>query len=274
MKKILAFTPLIISVIFFYSCMRNIKDINAGDVYLYYNSPAWELAKAVDNQDTEKIKRICKEHKDLINTQDPKFGMNLLEFAVFDYRYKSAKALAESGADPNMQDSDGVSAFIQSASMDTSIYLELLLAHGGDVNARSNKKNGSNSSPLIAASSSNFKSVKLLVEAGANINFATEGSPVYTPVGEAAIMKKLEILKYLIIDKGGNFKMSLGFTSEGDSIHVVDYFRYMVFPLDSKDYKLKMELVDFMKKHGVDYRKTPIPDDLYGQYSKEYLDKY
>jgi hypothetical protein len=50
-------------------------------------------------------------------------------------------------------------------------------------------------------------------------------------------------------------------------------FRLMIFPLDSKEYKLKMEAVNYMKERGVDYWQTPIPHDLYEKYDTDFLSK-
>ncbi|WP_353334268.1 hypothetical protein [Bacteroides sedimenti] len=36
----------------------------------------------------------------------------------------------------------------------------------------------------------------------------------------------------------------------------------------------KMKIVNYIKEHGQDYRKTPIPKDIQRYYSKKYLDQY
>jgi hypothetical protein len=44
--------------------------------------------------------------------------------------------------------------------------------------------------------------------------------------------------------------------------------------LKSNDYKVKMEIVAYLKENGMDYWKTKIPKHLYDQMTPEYRDKY
>ena len=55
-----------------------------------------------------------------------------------------------------------------------------------------------------------------------------------------------------------------------DNVLIVGYADY----LGSEKYKKKMQIVEFLKKHGMDYRKAKIPDFYYDSYDKDYLDKY
>ncbi len=54
-----------------------------------------------------------------------------------------------------------------------------------------------------------------------------------------------------------------------------------LFPIGSIEHSEKMEVVDFLQKHGIDYRNTPIPEftlqrikELYPNSWQEYIEKY
>ena len=52
--------------------------------------------------------------------------------------------------------------------------------------------------------------------------------------------------------------------------------RELRLDLNTKDYKEKMKLVAYLKTQGLDYRKTPIPDNIKNnpKFTQEYLSKY
>jgi ankyrin repeat protein len=261
------------------SCSNGQEKMYANNIRIYENSPAWELAKAVEKEDIDRIKQLCRNDTSLVQYQETRFGQSLLEWAVYTNRYKAAKALAESGADPNLQSYNGTSAFIHAADINqTSDYVKLLLQHGGDPNAVANPKPGAVENvqqlktPLIAAAGSNLESVKLLVEAGADVNY--DNDQYQSALHEACNFNRIDVVKYLVIEKGANFKKPLMRTIRGDSLFLTDLLRNMTFNLDSDSYKVKMEVVEFLTKRGMNYWKTEIPPHLYNNYSKEYLEKY
>ncbi len=250
----------------------NKEDLLAHDVELYKNTPAWKLAKAVKNQDTSLIKKICRKDSSLINFQEKKFGQTLLEWTVYTNRFKAAKALAEMGADPNIQSYNGTSAFIHAADkLNTSKYLRLLLKYGGNVNAVADtSKKQPERTPLIAASKSRLESVKLLVEAGANVNYKYNG---ISALRVAAVQDKIKIVKYLI-KHGAEFKKPLLTTLDGEKRYLHHLLRSMVFEIGSEKYKTKMWVVDTLQDHGMNYWETEVPEHLKENYNKEYLKKY
>jgi uncharacterized protein len=145
------------------------------DIELYKGTPAWSLAKAVYEQDTTKIHRLCRKDKSLISVTEEKFGMTLLGWAVHNYRYFSARSLLLEGADPNYVPKRTFTPLIEAAMKDeTSNYLSLLLKFGGHVNVLLGDSNAV-VTPLFWAAAHNLSSTKILVDAGANINFSTDG---------------------------------------------------------------------------------------------------
>ena len=48
------------------------------DYRVFQNTPAWQLAKAVQDEDTEEVDKIVSENPRIINYQDSKYGNTLL----------------------------------------------------------------------------------------------------------------------------------------------------------------------------------------------------
>lgn len=259
------------------ACSKPQRTMLANDIRLYENTSAWELAKAVDELDTSRVSEICQKKPSLVNYQEPRFGQTLLEWATYTNKYGPVKALVEAGANPDLQSNDGTSAFIHSADIDeTTAYLVLLLKHGGDVNAIAVPKDGKNQqqlrTPLIAAARSSLANVKLLVVAGADVNYTNEQHQ--SALHEACDFNRIEIIRYLIIERQADPRILMLRTINGDSLYLHHLLRNMLFPLDSKEYRVKMEVVDYLKMLGLNYWQTEVPAHLYKNYSQEYLEKY
>ncbi|MEO8068889.1 MAG: ankyrin repeat domain-containing protein [Flavobacteriales bacterium] len=249
------------------------------DVELFRNTPAWELAQAVAAEDSARIALLCNEDTTLVDFQEPRFGLTLLEWAINRSQYPSAKALCEVGADPNVQSFDGSSAMIHAAdNNETSDYLRLLIQYGGDVNAMATPRPGITEgalqlkTPLIAAAGSRLESVKVLVDRGADINYRDKefGSALMS----ACLLERIDVVHYLVIDMDVEYDGVLSTTLAGDTLYLSHYLREMTFKLSSEAHRLKMEVVDYLEKHGMSYRNTPIPERYLKKYPKEYLEAY
>lgn len=71
----------------------DISELSSMDYRLFQNTPAWELAKAVQDEDTGKIDKIVVENPRIINYQDFKYGNTLLMLTIMNQQLKSFKAL-------------------------------------------------------------------------------------------------------------------------------------------------------------------------------------
>jgi hypothetical protein len=269
-----------------------------NDYRLFQGTPVWDLAQAVQYEKVEEIKRIVKEEKIDFDYQELKFGKTLLILTVNNQHYNSCKALLELGANPNIHDNyNGSSAIIEAAGIenyndDNTKFIKLLLAHGANPNdeeiGKRTEGNTTRKTPLISACSdvnqftSPIAKVKTLVEAGANINYKNEFNDL--PLAQALIYKHYDVVLYLL-KEGADYSLMLydriEFSNDGEKIYLVDILREHLLPLDSKEYKLKMEIVEFLEQKGIYYRKVPIPDfvvkeakDTYPKSWKEYLEKY
>ncbi len=271
---------IIFTVFTFSKCTPSKQGSNnylGNDVRLFENTPAWEVAKAIEKNDTSKVRKLLlNKPKDLIDYQESKFGQSLLNWAVYSSHYSSVVVLAELGANPNLKANDSTTAFIQAANhRETSNYLKVLLNHGGDVNSVANTSAPQHlRTPLIAAAKS-LDNIKLLIKAGADPNYTyRENNKIQNVLIYAFYSDNIDIIRYLIIEIGVNCKNATGVTLEGDSLYVNNDLRLLPYPLNSEEYKKKMEVVDFLEKQGINYWETPIPKHYLKSYDKEYLDKY
>jgi ankyrin repeat protein len=294
MKKILIF-----SIGLFLSCTNNAnKPIDKSkllgvDYRLFEDTPVWNLAKAVQSENIEEITKIVKEEKVDINYQESKFGQTLLFLTIKNEHYNSCKTLLELGADPNIHDKyNGSSAIIEAAGTiitenDNARFLILLLKHGANPNdvelGLKDSITNSKRTPLINACGllnlgfTPINRVKVLIDAGADINFSNQfnGPPILT----AYSISNFDVVSYLL-QKGADYKMPF-YNRNNKDVFLWDDLREQTYPLDSKQYKYKMEIVEFLKQKGIDYRKLPIPSSVvndaketYPNNWKEYLDKY
>lgn len=117
----------------------------SSDYGIYKNTPLWELAEAVKDEDTLSISRIIKGNSKFANYMDPIYGKTLLMLAVYNRNYNAVKKLLEMGADPNKQAfDDRESALMIAAEISVEghvnpskdlRYLKILLKYGGNPNA-------------------------------------------------------------------------------------------------------------------------------------------
>ncbi len=270
----------------------DIKTLFGNDYRLFQKTPVWDLAKAVRDEKTSEIRNIIKSKKINVDFQEPKFGSTLLMLTVLNEQFNSAKVLLECGADPNKHDTcDGKSAMIYSAgiqhqSEDNTKFLKLMLSHGGNPNdeetGERKQGNSTRKTPLLVACDdviqdvTPIEKVKLLVEAEADINHKNDFGA--TPLKEA--LRHYDVILYFL-QKGVNYTVPLFKNLQEKDVTLVEKMRYDVFPLDSKKYKDKMAVANFLEQKGVEYRKLPIPKkvierakNLYPNNWQEYLEKY
>lgn len=269
-----------------------------NDYRLFQQTPAWEFAKAVDDGDLDKIEEIVNSGID-VDFQEPKYGNTLLMLSIKNEDYKSAKELLTLGADPNKPNFyNGSSAMIDAACINASVFsntkfLELLIAHGGDVNfiEVGERKKGVNTrrTPLIVAcgyinnlTKSPINKVKLLVENGADVNYENE-------FGEFALQMALMFNHYditlVLLESGADYNKVIfdrtKHSKRGKQVYICDILRDEHYPLDSKKHKQKMKIVEFLGNVGINYYEYPIPKDIvsyaknnYPETWEEYLLKY
>lgn len=251
------------------------------DFRLYKHTPAWSLAKAVEDEDTTEISKQVLQMHISVDYRDPEYKQTLLMLATSTNKIESVKKLLELGANPNAHN-DSTKYFGQSAVLlacrftrPSSKILALLLKYGGNPNSTACgvQENGLGEIvpirdfALSAAVFSSFEKVKLLVDAGANINYAT--STENCAIENCMIFDRMDIMLYLL-QKGADYRRKF---TEIDldkpdyptfEVDILYKLRKCVYPIGSKEYTDKMKVVNFLKKKGLDYWKSPIPSGMYG----------
>ena len=269
------------------SCREIIVDktrLKGWDYRLFQETPAWELAKAVQDGRVSRIKSIIQEDSTLINYQEPRFGETLLMLAIWNDDYKSFITLLENNANVNIYDTyDGTSAIILTCEYNLGKkYVEKLLEYGAnpnDIEAGDRRKgNSTRYTPLRGASENgDIESVKLLLDAGADINYHDEfGS---SALGKS-VMRGYYDVTLLLLENGADYTRPLA-KGVDQPLNIVDLMRGDLTELNSTKYFYKKKVIDFLKKHNVDYRKSPIPSytlqrikQLYPNSWQEYIEKY
>lgn len=276
-------------LLFFASCKNQETKFEKaqflGNNYrLFEKTPVWELAKAVEDEDTTKIGEILNNKKIDINFQEPKFGGTLLSLSIMNSQYQSAKTLLELGANPNVADSyRGETAVINAASNDDPQYLELVLKYKGNPNAVENapfkEDDQVRQTALLAAINlldpNSLIKVKLLVEAGADINYCKKSLGVITklPLAEAITARKMDVALYLL-QNGADFNLSLYKTIDEKDVFILEALRKCIIDLKSEQYKSKLEVIKFLKEKGLDYNKEPIPDYILAKIKQKYPNEW
>ncbi|NRZ98132.1 ankyrin repeat domain-containing protein [Clostridium tetanomorphum] len=293
-KKIIIFIiPIFIIITCFYYLRNKITEThNKGEykitsINIYKNTPVWQLALAVKNEKTSTIEKIAKDKPELLNYQDPKYGSTLLLWSIGMEKYESAEALLKCGSNPDIARKNGETplflaalySWIDNDAKKDPKYVKLLLRYGANPNKNYVGSDSSvtepGSSPLMNSIGCGIEKTKALVEAGADINYKTQTGT--TAAQEALLADETpEYAYYLIVQKKAKvtdpYHRRENFEGEdpNDKFFMVNILRDWVFALDSKEYKMKMEIVDEFARQGANYRDTKINDRALGRIKKLY----
>jgi len=245
---------------------------------LFQGTIAWDLAKAVEDQNVPEIKRQVKKLKVPVDYKEEKFGGTLLMLAVRTNKYRSVKTLLSLGANPNTPN-DTVHNFGRNAVIFASMFhsvsadiLRLLLENGGNPNSVEcgvqedgfGNFDPACNSALSYAVFASFEKVKILVEAGADVNLETSATDVGA-MDAAFAHQRMDILLYLL-EHGADYHRKFERVNLDDpnyptfKVSILYELRLQAFPLDSKMYQEKLKVIAFLKRRGLDYWKYPYPD--------------
>lgn len=261
------------------------------DYRLFQDTPVWDLAKAVEDENVNLINQLATEKKLPIDYQEPKFGNTLLMLAIENSDYESVKALLDLGSNPNIADNyRGNTPMHDAAKNEDPKYLKLLIQHRGDPNVVESKpiteEDQGRKTPLNIAisygSSNNLEKVKLLVKAGADINFYNDwfAYTPHLPISDAITHERFDIALYLL-EQGARYDGVMYKTVQGDSVYILGALRRKIIDMNTEEHKQKRKVISFLKAKGLDYEKEPIPDYIeryikkkYPNNWQEYLEKY
>lgn len=284
----------LILIILLCSCSGNIdkSKLSCMDYSLFKGTNAERLAEAVKKGDTISIKKEVLNQHIPVDITNPEFSTTLLMMATYYNNLKSVKCLLELGADPNLYNDTTKlwgenSVLIASRRISPSPeILRLLLSYGGNPNSEAKGVKYTNDRKIVpirdfslqVASAYSIEKVKILVQAGADINkvgYETDDCAVLSAIRH----NQMDILLYLL-NNGANYAMKFkqgDYTSEKTiykECSILDKLRTLTYPLNSERYKQKMEVVKFLAKKGLDYSKSPIPDRIIEWAKNKYPDDW
>lgn len=277
-------------MIILFSCnnretMVDKSELLGDDYRLFQNTPAWELAKAIEDENEDKINELINKDRKLLDYKEPIFGSTLLMLTIKNQQYKSFEVLLKNKASTKIHDTyEGSSALIEACSSkhyDVK-FAKLLLEYGANVNdvQVDIDNEGKTRTPLMLASKTgNLNLVELLVKKGADLNYKNKHNQ--SAFSESIMTSRYNVAYYLLVN-GIDYKTPIFFREEqGKEMFLVDILREEFLDLDTKEYEYKMKIVDFLKSKGIDYRATPIPEYIkkkaqenYPNSWQEYLEKY
>jgi len=227
------------------------------------NTPASDLAKAVKEENIKKISKIIKVNPELIEYQDPIWGMNLLCLSIVNNKRKAFKILLANGA--NVDGFCGkryvttplIDAINHLDNCDT-FFVEELLKNNCDVSRKAvtidEKGSIAENLPLfssVAVRSNNGEVCteisKMLINNGANLNATKLTSPYkrpFTIVDQCLLSLNFDLLLYLFSED----KIEIPDYIEDETIEgitKVDFIEYLNFDyftnVASSEFQIKRE---------------------------------
>jgi ankyrin repeat protein len=282
-----------------FSCAEEFEN-NPAKKLSIYTGEYRELMRAARKQNIDEMRKIVDTYHLNLNYADPKEGVSLLNWCILNNKVKAFEELLLLGADANWQDYFGkmAPAITEAAKLNTPDFLKLCLKYKANPNLLSPKwESLEDQTPLFGSiyPLDNIENLEILIQAGADVNLSKDSNSS-SPLAQAIIQGRMVKAIYLInhgadynnmkfwtlipvhnkngediIDSRGSLIMKCD-----ERLNILDLLRDLTFPLNSKEYQIKMEIVDFLKEKGLDYWRYPIPDRIKSQYKNDpaYLDKY
>lgn len=300
------FVVLILLIIICCTNSNQCENYSKTDMELFHQTQAWELVKAIEHNDCRKIQEIISMSPELINFQEPLYGISPLQRAVGTRKIEAVKTLITLGANVNLKSKIGDAPIFDAIGYEWNDYLpssdgamlHLLLKNGADPNLLYSCPPDEEevnviedcTSPLMyaIAYSSGYQLVKLLVEYGADINYKTRMGN--TAAIEALKANDVESAYYLIVVLGAEISKPYYYCELGTSMvdfnepfYPIDLLLNWIYDLESKEYSMKMDIVKKIEENGYSYddRKKNIPQSILRKIKKmhpdnwqEYIKKY
>jgi hypothetical protein len=126
-----------------------------------------------------------------------------------------------------------------------------MLNFGGDINYKTDSTVGYVYTPLKAAAGASTRNTKLLVEAGADINYSADN--IHSAFSSAVISGSLETVEYLI-SKGCQYDGPIEIAFD-DTIYAIDVLKRRYSTASKKDYELMHQILVFLRENGADSSK-------------------
>lgn len=247
------------------------KDLTGSDYRLFQKTPAWELVKAVQDENVSKISEIIAKDNKVANYQEPKYGNTLLMLTIKNQQLKPFKTLLQNKVNVNIHNTfDGTSALIEACGSKyyDIDFAQMLIEYGANVNdverGKRNKGNSTRETPLIAAArTGKLDLVKFLVLKGANINYQNEFGQ--SALSESIMVNRYEV-SYYLLQNGADYKRPIFYrpdysvpsekqdpNDKGKPMYLADLLKEDVSDIDTDEYKYKKRIIEFLKGKGIAY---------------------
>lgn len=228
-------------------------------INLWRGTPVWEFAKAVNECDTIGANSIFERRIINVDYREPRYGASLLFWAIEDKNVEMVEYLLKKRANPNLHNTwTGLSPIMWATinTVDNKDIIKLMLAYGGNPNEYVKEDEPIKYearelfTPLTFAASFDLETVKLLVDAGGDVNFFPESEPGNTALFGSINRSKADILKYLLIDCHADYSKCYVKTFQGDSIGFFELVDKQInqYPPEDNDTKIVKEYIEREKK--------------------------
>lgn len=266
------------------------------NIKIFKDTPAWELVLAVQDQKVDEIEKIAKDKPELLNYQDPNYGVTPLIWSIGMEKYESTERLLKCGSDANIATvpygktplllASGYSWVDNEAKKDPK-YVELLLYYGADPNisyigymgAESQSTIEPGATPLMYSIGAGIEKTRALVESGADINQKSQSQST-AAIYALFYDQDPQYAHYLIVEKKAIViepyfsRIILSGDDPSKEFFPVNLLRDWFFELDSKEYRIKMEIVKEFERQGIDYWSTQVPERMIKKIKKLYPDTW
>lgn len=267
------FVCLFLGCIFLFSCKNKNEYIKT--VEIFSESPEYDLALAAYKKDIKKMDKLCRMHPEFISRSYSDRYYSVLHWTCETNNYVASKELLELGMNPDVQCQNGdtpLYSIIDTPALfppqDLSQIALLFLSYGADCNIKTehewtdNEPDVYGETPFMYTAVTRFdKLKKIMIENGADINAKTRSG--ITAAVHCLLRKQIDYAHFLICECKADVTDEFYYNkSKPDLIRPVTLLRNLVYPLDSKEYKMKQEIIQEFKNQGLDYYSEPIPDDI------------
>ncbi len=267
-------------MLIFCSLILSISMIACGqpysrNVYFFEETAAFELAKAIEREDLEKIETLVEGDISLLDVANPISGSNGLALSLHLEKYWSFSKLLELGSNANfINPYSQYSILIESCkyynlpepwTVDLR-FVERLLSYGADPNYAVTEDFTDErgvfhyaKSPLMSASSVSKDMVKLLISSGADpyLRISAKG---YTSFYSALSNRKFEIVNYYIDSVHVNVHQPMRIRTY-DSLFIQDYLvnKLTLNKIRNRDAEIGLEntarwnLIEKLERAGVEF---------------------
>lgn len=229
-------------------------------INLWKSTAVWEFAMAINESDTISANNIFEEKKINVDFREPRYGASLLFWAIEDKNVEMVEYLLKKGANPNLHNTwTGLSPIMWATinTVDNKDIIKLMLAYGGNPNEFVKEDEPIRYearelfTPLTFAASFDLETVKLLIDAGGDVNFSPEPEPGITALFGSINRNKADILKYLLIDCQADYTKCYVKTFQGDSIGFFELIdeRINQYPIEESDTKIVKEYIERERKN-------------------------